>query len=692
MRTFHRSLSFDFGAWSLIRRLDQQFGRYCSLSWPLRSSNLQGAVKRTAVVDAPNMSEPESITANIKQEKPDIDANLQKEQCNAAEPKSPAENEERAKKAEIPQNYRETEKVELKKLLEVEMAARNQYAIVIEQIKVALTEPIAKCEARQALAVVGTKTADQKKEAVKIALDLVNDENNRKVARTALEPQKQKAEQLIDALQAAPTLQATLKNLKELKAPLCLLRAHQTLQELLITGCYQDLLDTEEAKEIVLNGDAAKEVTQEVHSLNEATKDALDGEKQEETTLSPIEGLMKLIEKRLDREEKSNTSKQLEDYIATWTQSQKLYNLITQQEIDNEVIKMRNDWRNNKHSHIANLGFGIEFFMGALSRNQLLQSMDEPQKDLKMKKHVETILDYLYDIIDEPATRVYINKEGLDSSLIDIRTEIEHRAQEFIKSNENAWKYRVNAKLIEQDVKRRETLTNALLLGEAEVEQEHIKQIEELINTATQPVPEEEKQLILPQLVEARVPRNDPNVRLEIVFDPSLTHEQKKNAFEDLKNILPGPSEMCDRPIIKSPQAIVHKNFCANKDKLARLGVRAVLMGEYGLDKIKVRNRPEINRIYSQSGLETAEGFISTGYFESKRGQETYYAPIGWRRVAIDIGLSTTDFWNLYGVLLTSFTWCIRKVMTNETGFAKNASHLNSNFLINIFQVLKRFF
>ena len=560
-------------------------------------------MKRTAVAlaESPNMSEPESINA------------------------------------------------ELKKLEEVEVAARNQYAIVLEQIKDTLTEPIAKCEARQALAIVGMKTAHQKKEAVKIAVDLVNDENNCQVARAALEPQKQKAEQLIDTLQAAPTLLATLKNLKELKSPLRLLRAHQTLQELLITGCYQDLLDTEEAKEIVLNGNDLKEATEEVHSLNEATEDALDGEKQEKTTLSPIEGLMKLIEKRLDREEKSNTSKHLEDYIATWTLSQKY--LKTQQEIDNEVIKMRNDWRYNKHSHIANLGFGIEFFMGALSRNQLLQSMDQPQKDLKMKEHVETILDYLCDIIGEPATRDYINKEGLDSSLIDIRTEIERRAQELMKSNENAWKYRVNAKLIEQDVKRRETLTNVLLLGEAEVAQEHMKQIEELINTATQPVPAEEKELILPQLVEARVPRNDPNVRLEIVFDSSLTYEQKKNALDDLRNILPGPSEMGDRPIIKSPILIVHKNVCANKDKLARLGVRAVLMGEYGLENIKVRNRPEINRIYSQDGFETAEGFIPTPYFEAnKQGQETYYAPIGWRRVAIDIGLSTEDFWNLYEV------------------------------------------
>ena len=113
-------------------------------------------------------------------------------------------------------------------------------------------------EARQILQAVGAVAAAQKKEAVKAAEDLLNNVENRLVARAAYQPQKQKAEQVIDAFQAARTLQATLKTLKELKAPFCLLRAHQTLQELLITGCYQDLLETEEAKEIILDDYSVK--------------------------------------------------------------------------------------------------------------------------------------------------------------------------------------------------------------------------------------------------------------------------------------------------------------------------------------------------------------------------------------------------------------------------------------------------
>ena len=45
---------------------------------------------------------------------------------------------------------------------------------------------------------------------------------------------------------------------------------------------------------------------------------------------------MKIIEKRLNRDEKSNTGKQLDEYITTWTQYQLLRKQKTQQGIDLE--------------------------------------------------------------------------------------------------------------------------------------------------------------------------------------------------------------------------------------------------------------------------------------------------------------------------------------------------------------------
>lgn len=204
----------------------------------------------------------------------------------------------------------------------------------------------------------------------------------------------------------------------------------------------------------------------------------------------------------------------------------------------------------------------------------------------------------------------------------------------------------MNPQLIPLDMKRRETLSKDQLFDDEELAREHKKQIEQMSQTATQPVPAEEKQLLLPQLVQAHISRTDPNVRLEIIFDHTLSQEEKRKAMEHLGEIFPSPSEMRDHPIIKSAEKSVLKEFCANKEKLARLGVRAILMGEYGLDEIKLRNRSEANRIYSELGCEKADGFIPTGYFEITKGKEKYHIPIGWRRIAVDIGLSAVDFWD----------------------------------------------
>ena len=78
---------------------------------------------------------------------------------------------------------------------------------------------------------------------------------------------------------------------------------------------------------------------------------------------------------------------------------------------------------------------------------------------------------------------------------------------------------------------------------------------------------------------------------------------------------------------------------------LARLGVRAVVMGEYCLNEIQFRNRQESNKIYSLNGTDRAVGFIPNTDFKIMRRLEPYYAPIGWRRLAINIGLTKMIKW-----------------------------------------------
>ena len=67
-------------------------------------------------------------------------------------------------------------------------------------------------------------------------------------------------------------------------------------------------------------------------------------------------------------------------------------------------------------------------------------------------------------------------------------------------------------------------------------------------------------------------------------------------------------------------------------------------MGEYGLNELKIDNRSMYNRNYTENRKEVTDGFIPTEDFKLDRGGEPYYSPLGWRRVAIDIGLTGEEF------------------------------------------------
>ena len=118
-----------------------------------------------------------------------------------------------------------------------------------EAIWTAPPEKPSEVQARQALATVGAEAVLEKRVAVQTAVDMLNDRNTIKQVRARFQPEKKKTERLVEQVQKASTLHATLCHLKELKMPLRRLRLQQMLQELLLTGRYQDLLETEERAE-----------------------------------------------------------------------------------------------------------------------------------------------------------------------------------------------------------------------------------------------------------------------------------------------------------------------------------------------------------------------------------------------------------------------------------------------------------
>ncbi|CAF4983198.1 unnamed protein product [Rotaria sp. Silwood1] len=84
--------------------------------------------------------------------------------------------------------------------------------------------------------------------------------------------------------------------------------------------------------------------------------------------------------------------------------------------------------------------------------------------------------------------------------------------------------------------------------------------------------------------------------------------------------------------------------------KLANLRICSVLIGNFGINGFRHAMNPAYNRIYSYQERETAEGFIPTWFSTSlDRGGEPYYCPVGWRRYAIDVGMTGAQFEKEYG-------------------------------------------
>ena len=102
--------------------------------------------------------------------------------------------------------------------------------------------------------------------------------------------------------------------------PLLRLRAHEILLALLIAGRYEDLLETDGVERVQAASNKPPVVGDPI-----------------------LEKLKKIIETRLDNQEKSNTTKHLEDCINTWAHFQLARNIKTPQEIDIEVKEIRND-------------------------------------------------------------------------------------------------------------------------------------------------------------------------------------------------------------------------------------------------------------------------------------------------------------------------------------------------------------
>lgn len=146
---------------------------------------------------------------------------------------------------------------------------------------------------------------------------------------------------------------------------------------------------------------------------------------------------------------------------------------------------------------------------------------------------------------------------------------------------------------------------------------------------------------MLPQLVSVSHEINRPTP----VF-PYFIDETDKNAkLLTLTNLL-WLVEGKGGALFIEPDNHIEDHFKACIDELVDIGLAALVVGELK----RSLNISEFNLIYSKDGDQTADGFIPVNEFPVEyRDTEPYYAPIGWRRRALDLGLTKHEFKEKFG-------------------------------------------
>jgi hypothetical protein len=147
-------------------------------------------------------------------------------------------------------------------------------------------------------------------------------------------------------------------------------------------------------------------------------------------------------------------------------------------------------------------------------------------------------------------------------------------------------------------------------------------------------------------------------IQFTFVLDSTDIHRAAENILDDISNIFKNVQskkvEVKDGIQMIKLEIDIAENvphlIAKIISKLANLRVRSVLIGNFGINGFRHAMNPAYNRIYSSHGRETAEGFIPTAFSQSlDRGGQPYYCPVGWRRYAIDVGMTGPQFENEYG-------------------------------------------
>ena len=371
-----------------------------------------------------------------------------------------------------------------------------------------------------------------------------------------------------------------------------------------------------------------------------------------------------VLEQAAAAEEHRLSRDTLDRYVTDWRAAQeKLNPRVQATKLKAGIESLHEQWRLARLEWLEELGLDKASFYSPLLSLLPLRS-SSPANTVAAGR---CIADYLAGVVDsdEEFTKsmALIDRNLLEFWSPELRTLFCNTSGLLMKHAKRWMNTRLNVELIRRDMERRSVLLQALVTGKSEWAAKHNKQLQEMLksNDDSEVVAPSNELMILPQL---SVVRYDSEKRTKIAV-----YFRAGSAGNDLPRVTKFLKLKSDRDgtLWTQPPLSLEDSFLENLEGLSIQRVRVVLVGRYeyiadkplpqppptaagvdltsiGLSGLERGNRREFNCIYSRDGSRTSPGFCPVADFRKMHGGEAYYAPLGWHRWAVDMGVSGEEF------------------------------------------------
>ena len=219
--------------------------------------------------------------------------------------------------------------------------------------------------------------------------------------------------------------------------------------------------------------------------------------------------------------------------------------------------------------------------------------------------------------------------------------------------------FSINKQLVLKDLQRRAAFISAASLGFSAMRTENKHILSQLVDIACAPDKRQDGTFWLPWITFGQFHLQKPHEECKFPGKIILNkREMMENdiQLEELLRLLDASQLQikftefsCSIEVLFSPKVNIIVLLARHLDQLAELGVRLIILREAGNPELHCKMRPEFSFIYSNHKMDSETGF-KPNYWPAAldRGGEPYYCPNGWKRMAIDVGMTGEEFEEAY--------------------------------------------